>query len=146
MKRSPLKRNKGLKQGKPLRAKQPLKRSRFVRKLKVNEKNFTPEQIIEIWTKQDHRCAHCKKLSCWRGDDGEMQYGDIHHKKKKSHLVPHEIDSHGPGGGLQNGVGLCRDCHTRVELNDPEMARYRTLPWQEIGSTEQDWKDDLSND
>jgi hypothetical protein len=112
---------------------------------KVNPKNFTLEQIESIWRQQNLRCDNCGRICCGTSG-GEDYWGQVHHKKKKSHLSKREIEELGPGGGTDNGVGLCQECHTMTENNDPKMAKYRTKSFQKIGERESDFECQTSRD
>ena len=39
---------------------------------------------------------------------------------------------------LENLVLLCVFCHQRTHAGDPDMARFRTASWQELGASEAD--------
>lgn len=84
---------------------------------------------------------------CFRSNvDNSMQYPDVHHRKPKSALSPTEIEELGPGGGVKNGVGLCRACHNDVHEKKPFTAQFRTMAFQDVGETEEGWINSLPDD
>lgn len=85
-------------------------------------KAFTPEQIEEIFARQNYRCARCDK-------PGGLE---AHHKKARSQLTRKDL-ARGNGGGVGNGVGLCPPCHRAVHDYRENTEQFRTKSWEEIG-------------
>ena len=107
---------------------------------KINPKNFTEEQAIEICLRQNQKCAICGKRASHITEEGDIVWiGNVHHIKPKSALTKAEIDELGPGGSTLNGVLVCQSpCHDFIHAMDPRYAKYRTKSWQKVGETEAD--------
>ena len=112
--------------------------SRLIKK--INPKNFTEEQAIEIALRQKCKCGVCNKRAAKLNDDNEILWmANVHHIKYKSVLNREDLEKHGTAGGTLNGVLVCQTpCHDRIHDMDPELARFRSRSFQEIGQTEED--------
>jgi len=100
-----------------------------------NPKNFTEEQALEIWTRQDWRCAG---PGCGKRCGSPEQMYQIHHIKYKSRMRPKDLKKWGTAGSTKNGVGLCQTCHNFTHDGLDEFAMFRTSRNSDIGITEAD--------
>jgi hypothetical protein len=96
---------------------------------KVNPKDFTPEQINEMYERQSQKCVICGIRIIRIGD---KIFGDPHHVKRRSSLTAMDIKRLGPGGGLTNGVIACRCCHGKIHNNEPGLERFFRKTWEEV--------------
>lgn len=104
--------------------------------MKVNPKNFTEEQAIEIALRQDCRCAVCGKKAAkllMIGESAEIVWmADIHHRKAKSVLSKEDLKA-GSGAGINNGVLLCRfPCHDNVHAHPNDCGKLMLKSWEPI--------------
>lgn len=83
-------------------------------------KCFTTEQVIEILERQQYRCARCNAYKPL----------ELHHRKARAHLGWDDLAS--PGGGVANGVGLCRACHRDVHDHRDNTEQFRLQSWETI--------------
>lgn len=119
------------------------------KEMKVNPKNFTESQVIAIALRQECKCAVCGKTAAsiiMAGGSHELIWAaNIHHIKPKSALTKKDLEKHGTAGSITNGVLVCQNpCHDKIHDQDPELARFRTRSFQEIGDTEEDLRRDGS--
>jgi len=103
--------------------------------IKANRKNFTEEQALEIWTRQQWRCAG---PGCGKRCGSASQMHQIHHIKYKSRMTKADLDEWGTAGSVTNGVGLCQTCHDKTHSGDHEYGAFRTPGYADIGTTEAD--------
>lgn len=93
------------------------------------DKSFTEEVRLEVFNRQDGKCACCGKNLM--GDAGPS----LHHIKPRSLIKKSELEA---GKSALNAAFLCLICHMDTHAATPETAKFRTKSWQEIGKTESD--------
>jgi 5-methylcytosine-specific restriction endonuclease McrA len=71
--------------------------------------------------RQGGRCHRC-------GSDHGV---GIHHRKYRSRLTKSDLQK-GNGGGLDNAVGLCAQCHRDTHDEKPGTELYRIASWEPI--------------